>query len=71
MGQRTLFNFDVKDPFDSPTVDGFKQAFKKLHGRFPRGNELNEYYVRHPQEWERKHGEPLEGSKKRLDKRKS
>ncbi len=63
MGQRTLFNFDVQDPFEAATVDSFKDQFKRLHGRFPKANELNDYYNKHPEEWQRKHGEPLKKGK--------
>ena len=65
VGQRTLFNFDVQDPFDASTVDAFKDQFKRLNGRFPRGNELNEYYDKHPEEWQRKHGEPSATKKRK------
>jgi hypothetical protein len=64
MVQKNLLNFDITDPYKAKTVDEFKDQFKRLHGRFPKGGELNAYYEKHPEEWKRKHGTPFEGTKK-------
>lgn len=55
-GQKTLFNFDIGDPFEAPTIDGFKDQFKRLHGHNPSAADLSAYYEKHPQELERRHG---------------
>ena len=52
--QRTLFNFDVEDPFEAASIDGFKDQFRRLNGRNPSAVELSTYYRRHPQELERR-----------------
>lgn len=54
--QRTLFNFDVNDPFQAGSIDGFKDQFRRLNGRNPSAVELSSYYRKHPQELERRTG---------------
>jgi hypothetical protein len=54
--QRTLLNFDVKDPFKAGSIDGFKDQFRRLNGRNPSAVELTTYYRTHPQELERRTG---------------
>ncbi|WP_019177533.1 hypothetical protein [Methanomassiliicoccus luminyensis] len=52
-GQKTLFNFDIGDPFEAPSMDVFKDQFRRLHGRNPSASDISAYYDRHPKELER------------------
>jgi len=54
--QRTLFNFDVEDPFEAGSIDGFKDQFRRLNGKNPSAVDLSTYYRKHPQELERRAG---------------
>ena len=54
-GQRTLFNFDVEDPYDASSIDSFKDQYRRLNGRNPSATELSTYYNKHPQELARRH----------------
>lgn len=54
--QRTLFNFDVEDPFAASTIDAFKDQFRRLHGRNPSAVDLSSYYRQHPQELAKRSG---------------
>lgn len=54
--QRTLFNFDVVNPFNAATIEAFKDQFKRLNGRNPSAVELSTYYRQHPQELARRGG---------------
>jgi hypothetical protein len=54
--QRTLFNFDVEDPFEAGSIDMFKDQFRRLNRRNPSAVELSTYYRRHPQELEKRAG---------------
>ncbi len=54
--QRTLFNFDIEDPFEAGSIDSFKDQFRRLNGRNPSAVELSTYYRKHPQELERRTG---------------
>lgn len=54
--QRTLFNYDVTDPFAASTIDGFKDQFRRLNGRNPSAVDLSSYYRQHPQELARRSG---------------
>jgi len=55
-GQRTLFNFDITDPFEAPTLEAFREQFRALHGRNPTAADLHAYYERHPDELARRRG---------------
>jgi hypothetical protein len=55
-GQRTLYNFDVTDPFDAPTLETFRERFRALHGHNPTAADLRSYYERHPDELARRRG---------------
>jgi hypothetical protein len=54
--QRTLLNFDVTDPFDAPTIEAFKDQYRRLHGHNPSAVDLSSYYRQHPQELVRRQG---------------
>ncbi len=54
--QRTLFNFDIEDPFKAVSIDIFKDQFRRLNGRNPSAVELSSYYRGHPHELERRTG---------------
>jgi hypothetical protein len=49
-------NFDIEDPFEAGSIDGFKDQFRRLNGRNPSAVELSTYYRKHPQELERRTG---------------
>lgn len=55
--QRTLFNFDIEDPFKAGSIDIFKDQFRRLNGRHPSAVEISTYYRGHPQELERRTGD--------------
>lgn len=55
-GQKTLFNFDIGDPFEAPTIDAFKDQYRRLRGKNPSAADLSTYYGKHPQELERRRG---------------
>lgn len=57
-GQRTLFNFDVVDPFAAPSVELFREQFKRLNRRNPSARELTDYYDKHPKELARRREQP-------------
>lgn len=54
--QRTLLNFDVVDPFEAPSIEVFKDQFRRLHGHNPSAVDLSSYYRLHPQELAKRHG---------------
>lgn len=54
--QRTLLNFDVIDPFEAPSIEVFKDQFRRLNGRNPTAVDLSSYYRQHPQELVRRQG---------------
>ncbi|MBI0583609.1 MAG: hypothetical protein ISF22_05210 [Methanomassiliicoccus sp.] len=56
--QRTLFNFDIVDPFEASTIDVFKDQFRRLNGHNPSAADLSSYYKKHPQELARRTGSP-------------
>ena len=53
-GQRTLFNYEITDPFDAPDLRSFREQFRALHGRNPSAADLCSYYDRHPDELARR-----------------
>lgn len=54
--QRTLLNFDVTDPFEAPTIEAFKDQYRRLHGHNPSAVDLSSYYRQYPQELVRRQG---------------
>ncbi len=59
--QRTLLNFDVIDPFEAPTIEAFKDQYRRLHGHNPSAVDLSSYYRQHPQELVRRQGSLKKG----------
>jgi hypothetical protein len=59
--QRTLLNFDVTDPFEAPTIEAFKDQYRRLHGHNPSAVDLSSYYRQHPQELVRRQGSLKKG----------
>lgn len=59
--QRTLLNFDVTDPFEAPSIEVFKDQFRRLNGHNPTAVDLSSYYRQHPQELVRRQGSLKKG----------
>jgi len=53
-GQCSLYNFEIMDPFDAPSLKRFLEQFRSLHGRNPSAADLSAYYDRHPAELARR-----------------
>jgi hypothetical protein len=44
------------NPYAAPTYEKFQSAFKSKYLRMPRATEIEQWYLEHPGEWERRHG---------------
>lgn len=53
-GQRTLYNFQITDPFAAPTFEKFREQYRSLHGRNPSAKDLSRFYEAHPEELSRR-----------------
>ncbi len=79
--QATLLTFDSgeqaldtppqappRDPFSAETHEEFRELWKAKHGRYPSGHQWRLWWEDHPEEFEKRHGEPWKKAKARADR---
>lgn len=64
--QRSLLNFNVKNPLAAPSSKEFSRQFRALHGAPATAKDINEYYEQNPEVFRRENGETIGNASKRI-----